>query len=61
MYLLKTDHALVNLGGIIFVPRAIFGANLNKVYPLGDIRDLELVVSNPEILYVSIYKSMYTL
>ena len=58
MYLLKTDHTLVNLGGIIFVPRAIFGANLNIVYPLGDIRVLELVVSNPEILYVSIYKSM---
>ena len=28
------------------------------VYPLGDIRDLDLVVSNQEILYVSIYKSM---
>ena len=26
--------------------------------PLGDIRDLDLVVSNQEILYVSIYKSM---
>ena len=28
------------------------------VYPLGDTRDLDLVVSNQEILYVSIYKSM---
>ena len=30
------------------------------VYPLGDIRDLDLVVSNQEILHdvVSIYKSM---
>ena len=28
------------------------------VYPLGDIRDLDLVVSNQETLYVSIYKSM---
>ena len=56
MYLLKTDHALVN--GAIFVPRALFGANLNMVYPLGDIRDLDLLVSNQEILNVSIYKSM---
>ena len=46
------------LGGAIFVPRAIFGAILNIVYPLDDIRDLDLVVSNREILYVSIYKSM---
>ena len=44
-----------------FVPRAPFGANLNMVHPLGDIRDLDLLVSNQEILYVSIYKSMYTL
>ena len=29
-----------------------------KYGPLGDIRDLDLVVSNQEILYVSIYKSM---
>ena len=28
------------------------------VYSLGDIRDLDLVVSNQETLYVSIYKSM---
>ena len=28
------------------------------VYPLGDIRDLDLVVSNQVISYVSIYKSM---
>ena len=61
MYLLKTDHALVNLGGAIFVARALFGANLNMVHPLGDIRDQDLVVSNQEILYVSIYKPMFTL
>ena len=53
MYLLKIDHALV--------PRALFGANLNTVRPLGDIRDLDLLVSNQEILYVSIYKPMFTL
>ena len=29
-----------------------------KYGPLGDIRDLDLVVSSQEILYVSIYKSM---
>ena len=46
------------IGGAIFVPRALFGANLNMVHPLGDIRDLDLVVSNQENLYVSIYKSM---
>ena len=28
------------------------------IYPLGDVRDLDLVVSNQETLYVSIYKSM---
>ena len=48
----------LKLGGAIFVPRAIFGANLDMVYPLSDIRDLDLVVSNQKILYVSIYKSM---
>ena len=57
MYVLKTDHALVNPWWAIFVPRALFGANLNMVNPLGDIRDLDQVVSNQEILYVSIYKS----
>ena len=31
-----------------------------KYGPLGDIRDLDLVVSKQEILYVSIYKSMLT-
>ena len=46
------------LMGAIFVPRALFGANLNMIHPLGDIRDLYLLVSNQEILYVSIYKSM---
>ena len=49
------------LGEAIFVPRALLGAKLNMVHPLGDIRDLDLLVSNQEILYVSIYKSMYTL
>ena len=58
MYLLKIDHALVNPWWAIFVPRALFGANLDMVYPLGDIMDLDLVVSNKEILYVSINKSM---
>ena len=32
-----------------------------KYDPLGDIRNLDLVVSNQEIKYVSIYKSMLTL
>ena len=54
MYLLKTGHALVNLWWGQYVLRALFGANLNMVHPLGDIRDLDLVVSN----HVSIYKSM---
>ena len=58
MYLLKTDHALVNPWWAIFVPRALFGANLNVVNPLGDIRGLDLPVPNQEILYVSIYMSM---
>ena len=39
---IKTDPALVNP----WWPRALFGANLNTVYPLGDIRNLDLVVSN---------------
>ena len=58
MYLFKTDHALVNPLWGHFVPRALFEANLNMVHPLDDIRDLDLVVSNQESLYVSIYKSM---
>ena len=49
---------IFSLGGASFVPRALFGANLNMVHPLGYIRDLGLVVSNQEIFYVSIYKSM---
>ena len=61
MYLLKTDHALVNLWWAISVPRALFGAHLNMVIPLGDIRDLDLLVSNQESLYVLIYKSLQTL
>ena len=55
MYLFKTDHALVNAWRVIFVPRAPFGANLNIVHPLVDIRDLDLVVSNQESFLVSIY------
>ena len=63
MYLLKTMVSIKTklwwtLGGTIAVPRALFGAYLNMVHPLGDIRDLDLVVSNQEILYDSIYKSM---
>ena len=58
MYLLKLTMLWWTLGGAIFVPRALFGANLSMVNPLGDIRDLDQVVSNQEILYVSIYKSM---
>ena len=46
------------LRGAIFVPKAVSGANLSMVHPLGDIRDLDLVVLNQEILYVSINKSM---
>ena len=61
MYLFKTDHALVNPRWGNFVPRAPFGANLNMVHPLGDIGDLDLVVSIQESLYVSIYKSVLTL
>ena len=41
---IKTDHALVNPWWVNFVPRALFGANLNMVHPLGDIRDLVLLV-----------------
>ena len=58
MYLLKLDMLWWTLGGAIFVPRAQFGANSNMVHPLGDISDLDLVVSYQEILYVSINKSM---
>ena len=42
----------------MFVPRALFRANLDMIHPLVDIWDKDLVVSNQEILYVSIYKSM---
>ena len=52
MYLLKLNMLWWTLGGAIFVPRALFGANLN----MDDIRALDLLVSNQEILYVSIYK-----
>ena len=56
MYLLKTDHALVSPWLAIF-PRSSILSKF-KYGPLGDIRDLVLVVSNQEILYVSNYKSM---
>ena len=58
LYLLKTDLALVNPWWGHFCPNSSIWTNLNIVYPLGDIRDLDLLVSNQEILYVSIYKSM---
>ena len=57
MYLLKTDHALVSPWWAIF-PRSSILSKFKKYGPLGDIRDLVLVVSNQEILYVSNYKSM---
>ena len=60
MYLFKTYHApgepLVGL----FCPQSSIWSKF-KYGPLGDIRDLDLVVSNQEILHVSIYKSMLTL
>ena len=59
MYLLKTDHVPGEpLVGPFLSPRTLFGANFNIDHPLGDIRDLDLVASNQESLYVSIYKSM---
>ena len=61
-FLFKTSYLYVSiknwscfrwtLGGAIFVPRALFGANKFKYGPLGNIRELDLVVSNQEILYV---------
>ena len=51
---IKTDHAP---GEPFFCPQSSFWS-IFKYGPLGDIRDLDLVVSNQEILYVSIYKSM---
>ena len=54
MYLLKTDHAA---GEPLVGP--FLSPELNLEHgPLGDIKDLDLVVSNQETLYVSIYKSM---
>ena len=51
---IKTDHAPGEpLVGPFLSPELYF-----KYGPLGDIRDLDLEVSNQEILYVSIYKSM---
>ena len=67
-FLFKTSNLYVFIGnwprsgeplvGPFLSPRAVFRANLNMVLPLGDILDQDLVVSNQEILYVSIYKSM---
>ena len=67
-FLFKTSHLYVSIKNWpcsgeplvvpYFVPRAIFGANLNMVYPLDDIKDPDLVVSNKEISYASMYKSM---
>ena len=48
MYLLKTDHALVNPWWGHFCPQSS-RANLNMVHPLGDIWDQDLVGSNQEI------------
>ena len=48
----------LTLGGAIFVPRALFEANSNMTHQMGDIRDLDLVVSNKEISNVLMYKSM---
>ena len=60
MYLLKTDHAPGEPFVGPFCPqRSIW--NKFKYGQLGNIRDQDLVVSNREILYVSIYKSMKTL
>ena len=57
MYLLKTDHAP---GEPLVLPLCLQSSIWSKFKygPLGDIRDRDLLVSNQEILYVSIYKSM---
>ena len=57
MYLLKTSKALGELLVGPFFPQSSIWSKF-KYGPLGGIRDLDLVVSNQEILYVSIYKSM---
>ena len=54
MYLLKTDHAPVEPLVGPFLSPELYLERIN----LSDIRDLDLVVSNQEILYVSILKSM---
>ena len=57
MYLLKTDHAPGDpLVGPLCPQSSIWSKF--KYDSLGDIRDPDLVVSNQEILHVSIYKSM---
>ena len=58
MYLLKTNHAPGEpLVGQFLSPRSSIWSKF-KYGPLGGIRDLDLVVSNQDILYLSIYKSM---
>ena len=53
LYLLKMTMLLVNPWWDHLCSQSKF-----KYGPLGDIRDLDLVVLNQEILYVTIYKSM---
>ena len=57
MYLLKTDHAPGESLVGRFRPQGSIWSKF-KYGPLGDIRDLDQVGSNQEVLYVSIYKSM---
>ena len=49
MYLLKTDKLLVNPLWGHFCPQSSIWCKF-KYGPLGDIRDLDIVVSNQEIL-----------
>ena len=57
MYLLKTDHAPGESLVGRFCPQSSIRSKF-KCGLLSDIRDLDQVGSNQEILYVSIYKSM---
>ena len=60
MYLLKTSKAPGELLVGPFFPQSSIWSKF-KYGPLGDIRDLDLVVSNQDVLYASTYKSMETL
>ena len=60
MYLFKTYHAAGEPLVGPFCPQSSIWSKF-KYGPLGNIRDLDLVVSNQEILHVSIYKLMLTL